>query len=401
MRLRQDRECLGDACVSSGRADVVIVGGGLASGLTALRIRALRPDCDVVVVEQKPPGAIDHTWSFFHSDLDAATRSWLLPLAAVTWPGYSVRFPHYARRLATGYASIVEAQLASAVDEALGSRALRGVHVADLSANVARLSDGHEITAPLVIDARGARPTASLSLAWQKFVGLEVRLAGPHGLDGPIVMDADLPQLDGYRFLYVLPFDETRLLVEDTRYSDGDGLDLEGVAADALAYAATKGWRVAEVIRREHGVLPIALGGDIDAFWDEQAPGVPSIGMRSAMFHPTTGYSLPDAARLADLIAAAPILESGPVLELVRERSKHLWRERAFFRALNRMLFLAAKPDQRWRVLARFYRLPQPIIERFFAARPTFGDQLRTVIGKPPVPVRAALSAVVGGARHA
>ena len=68
-----------------------------------------------------------------------------------------------------------------------------------------RLVDGRRLTAPLVIDARGPRRSRRLVLGWQKFLGQEVRLAAPHGLARPIIMDATVSQLDGYRFLYVLP----------------------------------------------------------------------------------------------------------------------------------------------------------------------------------------------------
>ena len=44
------------------------------------------------------------------------------------------------------------------------------------------------------------------------------------------------------------------------------------------------------------------LGGDPQAFWRE-ANGVPLAGLSAALFHPTTGYSLPEAVRLADRIA--------------------------------------------------------------------------------------------------
>ena len=45
------------------------------------------------------------------------------------------------------------------------------------------------------------------------------------------------------------------------------------------------------------------------------------------------------------------------------------WQAQGFYRILNRMLFLAGNSDQRWRVFARFFALPQPLIERFFAGR--------------------------------
>jgi lycopene beta-cyclase len=45
-------------------------------------------------------------------------------------------------------------------------------------------------------------------------------------------------------------------------------------------------------------------------------------------------------------------------------------------------------------VLERFYRLPEPLVHRFYAGRLTFLDRARILSGRPPVPVlRAARSA--------
>ena len=61
-------------------------------------------------------------------------------------------------------------------------------------------------------------------------------------------------KLDGFRFVYLLPFDERRLLIEDTYYSDTPGLDAGTVRARLSAYAAAQGWRIAHVEREESGV---------------------------------------------------------------------------------------------------------------------------------------------------
>ena len=58
------------------------------------------------------------------------------------------------------------------------------------------------------------------------------------------------------------------------------------------------------------------------------------------------------------------------------------------------MLFRAAIPEQRYKVLERFYRLPQPLIERFYAARSTGVDKARILTGRPPVPLGAALKCI-------
>ena len=40
-----------------------------------------------------------------------------------------------------------------------------------------------------------------------------------------------------------------------------------------------------------------------------------------------------------------------------------------------------------------FYRLPAPLIARFYAGRPRLSDKARVLSGKPPVPVAQALAA--------
>jgi lycopene beta-cyclase len=82
------------------------------------------------------------------------------------------------------------------------------------------------------------------------------------------------------------------------------------------------------------------------------------------------------------------------LFRLFRERASTLWKDRSFYQLLNRMLFRAAAPDRRYRVLEHFYRLPEPLIGRFYAARLTALDKLRIVSGRPPVPIGRALAAL-------
>ena len=372
------------------RADVVLVGGGLANGLIALRLRALRPELRVVIVERDARLGGQHTWSHFASDVSPAIAAWLEPLIAHRWDGYDVRFPDHARSLTTAYASITSDRFHDVVAAAVGDCVLCGQAVRAISDDRVNFGAGDTVEAPCVIDGRGPAPSPHLVLGWQKFLGQELELATPHGLTRPIVMDATVDQLDGYRFLYTLPLSPTRLLVEDTRYSDGESLDRATLAADIAAYAAAQGWTVKAVVREEIGILPIALAGDIAAHWRDATTA--QVGLRAALFHPVTGYSLPDAARLADEIAALPVLTTMTVRACVEARSKQRWRERAYYRLLNRMLFRAAEPGRRFVVLERFYRLSQGLVERFYAGRITLADKARILIGKPPVPIAAAMA---------
>jgi lycopene beta-cyclase len=371
------------------RADVVLVGGGLANGLIALRLRALRPELKVVILEQAATLGGRHTWSHFATDVSPAVSTWLEPLIAHRWDGYEVRFPGHARDLDTPYRAVTSERFHQVVSAAVEPWALCGVTVGAVSDGRVDYSPDFHIEAPCVIDGRGPAPCPHLALGWQKFLGRELELEAPHGLTRPVIMDATVDQLDGYRFLYVLPLSPTRLLVEDTRYSDGGDLDRAALEAAIAAYALAQGWRIKAVVREEVGVLPIALAGDIDAHW--RATATAAVGLRAALFQPVTGYSLPDAARMAEEIARLPVLTTASVRACVEARSKRLWRRRAYYRLLNRMLFRAAKPDQRYRVLERFYRLPGGLIQRFYAGRIGLADKARILIGKPPVPVPDAL----------
>jgi len=110
------------------------------------------------------------------------------------------------------------------------------------------------------------------------------------------------------------------------------------------------------------------------------------------MFHPTTGYSLPDAVRTAMLVAALPDVTAPALTEALRAHARNAWDTRGFYRLLSRMLFRAAEPNQRVRVFERFYGLDEQLIGRFYAARSTTFDRMRILAGKPPVPVRRALA---------
>jgi lycopene beta-cyclase len=67
---------------------------------------------------------------------------------------------------------------------------------------------------------------------------------------------------------------------------------------------------------------------------------------------------------------------------------------------LSAMLFAAAQPGDRYRVLQRFYRLDRRLIERFYAGQSSLADKARILAGRPPVPIGAALGVLTGlGAR--
>lgn len=377
------------------QADLILAGGGLANTLIALRLADSQPQLNVMLLERGDHIGGNHTWSFHGSDLNQVQRDWIKPLIEYSWDRYEVRFPGGNRTLTGTYNSITSEGLSRTARARLGDSIHTDMNITDLGPESVGLDDGTQIQAAAVIDGRGPRASAHLDVRFQKFVGRIVTVDRPHGLAGPIIMDATQDQDDGYRFFYTLPFDAQTLLIEDTRYSDSPMISAGEYGDEISRYAATQGWQITEVLREEEGVLPITLGGDIGAFWDDSAR-IPRSGLQAALFHPATGYSLPSALRLADELAGLGEWSADRVYDLTRKASERLWKRTGFYRALNRMLFLAAGPQERRHVLERFYKLRPGLIARFYAGDNTLLDKLRILSGKPPVKMSRAYKAVFG-----
>jgi len=378
--------------------DLLIAGGGLAAGLCALALRARRPGMRVMIVEAGPSLGGNHIWSFFESDVSPEDWPIVAPLVCHSWDGYDVAFPAYRRSLPNRYHSIESERLDAVLRTALPAEdILTDARIMALDRGGATLTDGRRIEAGAVIEARGLRDSIGLDLGWQKFVGQLLRLETPHGLVRPTIMDATVDQSDGYRFVYVLPFAPDRLFVEDTYYTIGPELDLAAIRTRIADYAQRHGWRVAAIEREEAAALPIATGGNFELNWRTGAQTIGKVGMAAALFQPMTGYSLPDAVRTAALIASLPRLEPNTLHEALHDHAANAWRERGYYRLLARMLFRAAAPAERYRMLQRFYGLAPDLIARFYAGQSTGLDKARILCGKPPVPLSAAARVILGG----
>ncbi|MFM9827147.1 MAG: lycopene beta-cyclase CrtY [Sphingomonas sp.] len=394
---------------STTKCDLAIVGAGLAGGLIALALRRKRPDLDIRVLEGSHSVGGNHLWSFFSRDIARADRWIVEPLITHGWDAYDIKFPARERTLNSPYYSIESERLDKVVRAAMPQGALMfGRKVMGASATAVVLADGDRVEAKGVIDARGSGDLSKLDLGWQKFVGREFELAAPHDLARPVVMDATVEQADGYRFVYVLPFSPTRLFIEDTYYSDtpdlgrptaGSGQNIDPIVARIDSYAEAHGWQTTAMLREESGALPVALGGDFEEYWKSGGNKVAKAGMRAGLFHPTTGYSLPDAVRTAALLSRATDLSGAALHDLLHGFSRSTWRARGFYRLLDKMLYRAGEPEDRYRILEHFYRLNPALIGRFYAGQTSMIDKARILSGKPPVKISAAVNAIIGRRR--
>jgi lycopene beta-cyclase len=374
--------------------DVALVGGGLANGLIALRLRERRPELRLRLIERDGALGGSHTWSLHSSDLEPEQLAWLRPLIARSWPSYRVRFPGHERTLGGGYHSLTSAHFDAVLRRELAGSVQLGAAVAELAPLEVRFESGARLAARCVIDGRGFREDGALRAGYQKFLGLDLELEAAHGETDPILMDGCTAQGGNLRFFYTLPWSERRIQLGEARYSDSPVVERAEFREGALGYAAARGWRVRRIEREEVGVLPAPLGGH----WRDAAGGgeVPRSGVRAGLFHATTGYSLPSAVRFADALADLPELTSAAALACMTAAAQREWRRAAYFRLLNRMLFFAAEPDERLAMFAQFYRRPEALIQRFYAGRLAPTDYLRIMTGRPPVSLWRAARVFLG-----
>lgn len=362
--------------------DYLLAGGGLQNCLLALLVLDERPEARVTLVDRGDRLGGNQTWSFHAADLPARCEPALGPAVHRSWDDYDVRFPAYERTVDSGYRTILSRELHALVEQRLAEvphgRLLLRTEIESVGRDHVTLADGTTLHGRVVVDARGlaARP-ADAGAGYQKFLGLELRLRRPNPSTRPMLMDACVPQVDGFRFFYVLPLSPDRVLVEDTRFSDTPDLDPDEMGAGVLAYAAENGLDVDETVRSESGVLPMPW--TMPTTWTHDLPL--RAGYAGGFLHPATGFSFPIAARLArhlaDHGADAPL--DGWEAFLRRHR-----RQYRYAALLNRLAFSAYGPTERYHVFERFYRLRTPLIERFYRLELSPADQARLLVGRPP-----------------
>ncbi|WP_338243222.1 lycopene beta-cyclase CrtY [Aurantiacibacter hainanensis] len=386
--------------------DIAIIGGGLSGGLIALAVAQLRPELSVRLIEAGPKLGGNHRWSWFATDLSAAGKKLMADFRKTEWDdGYDVRFPAHRRHLQAGYRSLASDDFhACLVRDLPEGTILTGREVASLDADGVDLRDGARITARAVIDCRGFSTTGHLEGGWQVFMGRHLRTPEPHGVDRPVIMDADVEQLaphgngGAYRFVYLLPLGSHDLFIEDTYYADRPDLDRSLLSARIDEYQRQAGLS-GEPVGFETGVLPVMTGGDFRAYQQAQRhEGVALAGARGGFAHPLTSYTLPIAVDVALAVAGDADLPGDQLAAMLEARARRHWAKMGHYRMLGKMLFCGARPHERYRVFERFYRLREPLIERFYAGRSTLLDKLRVLVGKPPIPISRGIGALLSSA---
>lgn len=374
--------------MAANQYDLVIVGGGLAGCLLLQALQHRHPHLKYLLIEQSDHVGGNHNWSFHDADLSEACKSWFLPLISHSWNGYEVSFPDYSRTFQNRYHCLTSDDLSKHVQASSEKYLLLHESVTDIKKGdncEITLSSGRKICTETVILAKGwdskEQPTA-----WQKFVGMQIELNEPHGLDHVLLIDARVPQIDGFRFFYLLPWSETRLLIEDTYYSSHTVLKVERIEQEVLHYLEQKKWHIKKVESKSHGMLPLMMNRPRG----QKNKDFPKIGAASGFFHPITGYTVPTLLRQIDAITEKSNLTMPSIMRALAQVEEDSKTRLRYYWLMNRLMFKAATPTERYRILSHFYKMPEPLIQRFYAGNTNLFDQLRMLAGKPPVPLKKA-----------
>lgn len=355
---------------------MLIAGGGLAGALAALALARARPEVPVLLVEEGDGFGGCHPLLFLGHDVEEADRWLAEPLIGPRWPGYYVAFPGRSRNLRTGCAVIRPAEIDRLVRQTLRPDQYRlGTRVVAVREDELILQGGERIKAEGAVDARGPANLSMLDLGWHAFLGRDYRLAGPHGVDRPVLVDATGGEAADTRFVRCTPLAEDRMRVEHVALSRT--ADVPGDAGERLgAYLALRGWTPVAIEREAAGAHPLPIGGDFAAFWRVGGARVAKLGLRGGLFHPATGHSLPDALRTATMLTEQRDFSGAALHDLFERHAAALWRKRDFYRDFNARLF-AAPPADRGAFLQRFFDLDPGAIARFHAGRSTLLDKRR------------------------
>jgi lycopene beta-cyclase len=355
----------------------LIAGGGVAACLAALALARLRPDVPLLLVGEGARFGGDRTLFLLDEALGPAETMLAGPLTALSWAGHYAAFSGRSRKLGLACRALTAEAIDRSVRETLRPDQYR------LDAKIVAVRDqslllhgGETIAAEGAIDARDTGHLSTLELGWRKSVAHDLHYEAAHRVDLPVAIDATMATGSDCRFFSLLPFDEARLRIEETRYSAAPDVDAASAGERIAAYAARRGWKKGTVLGEESDVAPVALGGDFQTYWRLGGARVAKLGIRGGFFHPTTGCTAADAFATASLLASQRDFSGAALHDAFEAAAYAAWKRRETYRSFNRALIGGGGCN----ALARLYELDSALLGRFFGERLGLLDR-RKVLG--------------------
>ncbi|MFT5644622.1 MAG: lycopene beta-cyclase [Janthinobacterium sp.] len=293
----------------SAEFDLIILGGGCAGLSLALRLAALGERCPrTLIIEARHVYVNDRTWCFW-----GEPAAPLRHLVQQRWNALTLHTDAgqirvdcsampYKRISADAFYSEALAMVASnrAITLLLGEPVDCAPRKTDQAWHVTCRQRTYR--AALVIDTRaGVAPRSGGATLWQSFYGQEIVCSTP--LFDPAcvtLMDFRGTDLERILFTYVLPLSTHRALIEVTQFGPLPLMPKQLTAELALAVAACTGDTTFEVLRYEHGMLPMGLPASAAKSAARSDPTYVRAGILQGAARPATGYAFQRIQRWAE-----------------------------------------------------------------------------------------------------
>ena len=370
--------------------DAVVAGGGL-SGLSLVAHLATGgwADRKVLVVDGPATWPAAESWGFWSSEpgvLDAAV-SRCYDRVRIHASGVPRVLPLDRYR----YRVVHRADLSRVVRDLAGScsgfrfTTGRVERVCDGEAAATVTVDGCAIPARWVFDSVSPLPAGAPQDARLAFTGWRVRCTRPvFDPDVPVLFDFRTAQGDGARFVYTLPDNPYRALVELTAYvprharTPSDSVRAEGLdryLRDVLHSSDH------EILHTESAVLPLRTRRP-----DRNGRRVLRVGAAAGLVKASTGYAY-QRIQLDSVAVADSLVRCGNPFDLPRPRGRYRLLDAVLLDVLDR------DPASLEQAFARFFSAnPAERVLRFLDEDASARDLLRLIASLPPGPYLRALA---------
>ncbi|MDF1521354.1 MAG: lycopene cyclase family protein [Trueperaceae bacterium] len=318
--------------------DLIVAGAGLA-GFAALRAleRHGLGDLRVLLVDAAPRRGDDRTWCFWERAPgpfeDLVAHRWdALDLFAHGGVAQRLAVAPYAYKMIRGGDFFDAMEAWTAARPQLERRVGRVANVRSEGDRAVVEVDGERLEATWALDATGVPHDvpAGYHRLLQHFLGWEVATDEPTFDPGVATfMDFRVPQEGGTCFVYVLPTEPHRALVEYTVF--GPEVWPEEAYAERLRtyLCEVRGLGGYRIERTELGVIPMTDR----PFPASRGPRVRTIGTAGGRTKASTGYTFTRAVRHAEALARGWAATGAPPA-LPAGRGRHGWMDAVLLRGL-------------------------------------------------------------------
>ncbi len=257
--------------MAAARVDLAILGAGSAglSLAAALANSASGAHLNVVVIEARAGSPPDRSFAFWATPLELENPPWPLLGQWQSWcfsdrDGSQVVHQGGAERRYVAVSALAHYQhCLEQIGQRPGFQLIHGVAITDLisrSDAVEVRGQGFQAAARHVVDTRNHADHDTLKARlYQQFVGHVLQRAEPVGNPHQVELMTDMSADEhGFRFVYSLPLDHNRVLVEETRFTPRI-LPWQRLEADCWRAAESRYFGFAAVLHTERGIIPMGI----------------------------------------------------------------------------------------------------------------------------------------------